>query len=580
MTEYGVGLRRSLLVVAMIAVLGWTPARSQSQNQVPVPTIRVSTHLVLVDVVVNDKQGKPITGLKAEDFTVQEKGKNQKIAFFSTPEDAQSIPNPPELGPGIYSNKPEFRSNGKPVTILLLDAVNTPFRDQAYSRLQMLKYVKDQMKPGERMGVFTLADSLRVLQDFTSDPQVLMTALQHYTPEEQKLGAGAARPISTGASSAELGAGVTSALVFAQSEITSFQSVQVSFQAERQLEVTLGAMRGLARILAGVPGRKNVVWLTANFPFELIPEDRNVSEAELLASLPNIQQKGVGTIAAGSLAAGQRSSHADEIRVVASQLSAAQIAIYPVDVRGLTSGMEFLPSDTANRQVSNTSEIAVARNTDTSSSQDTMRAIAAETGGKAYINQNDIRQGVALAVADNSSSYTIGYYPEDKKMDGKYRQIKVKLSRDASEVRYRHGYFAIDPTQVKDKKSDLEVAEALRDVVPDTQVTFSAQVKKTEKGVGIDMLIDPNTVSAVDASGGKKLNLAVYAAVFSADGKILQSTSQKVDQTFKDEVYDQIRQKGILLHLDVDKVPPNNDLRLAVQDGRTGMVGTITAKTP
>ena len=338
MTEYGVGLRRSLLVVAMIAVLGWTPARSQSQNQVPVPTIRVSTHLVLVDVVVNDKQGKPITGLKAEDFTVQEKGKNQKIAFFSTPEDAQSIPNPPELGPGIYSNKPEFRSNGKPVTILLLDAVNTPFRDQAYSRLQMLKYVKDQMKPGERMGVFTLADSLRVLQDFTSDPQVLMTALQHYTPEEQKLGAGAARPISTGASSAELGAGVTSALVFAQSEITSFQSVQVSFQAERQLEVTLGAMRGLARILAGVPGRKNVVWLTANFPFELIPEDRNVSEAELLASLPNIQQKGVGTIAAGSLAAGQRSSHADEIRVVASQLSAAQIAIYPVDVRGLTSG--------------------------------------------------------------------------------------------------------------------------------------------------------------------------------------------------------------------------------------------------
>ena len=580
MKKYGVGLHRSLLVVAMIAVLGWTPARSQSQNQVPVPTIRVSTHLVLVDVVVNDKQGKPITGLKAEDFTVQEKGKNQKIAFFSTPEEAQSIPNPPELGPGIYSNKPEFRSNGKPVTILLLDAVNTPFRDQAYSRLQMLKYVKEQMKPGERMGVFTLADSLRVLQDFTSDPQVLMTALQHYSPEEQKLGAGAARPISTGASSAELGAGVTSALAFAQSEITSFQSAQVSFQAERQLEVTLSAMRGLARILAGVPGRKNVVWLTANFPFELIPEDRNVSEAELLASLPNIQQKGVGTIAAGSLAAGQRSSHADEIRVVASQLSAAQIAIYPVDVRGLTSGMEFLPSDTANRQVSNTSEIAVARNTDTSSSQDTMRAIAAETGGKAYINQNDIRQGVALAVADNSSSYTLGYYPEDKKMDGKYRQIKVKLGKEASEVRYRHGYFAIDPTQVKDKKSDLEVAEALRDVVPDTQVTFSAQVKKTEKGVGIDMLIDPNTVSAVDASGGKKLNLAVYAAVFSADGKILQSTSQKVDQTFKDEVYDQIRQKGILLHLDVDKVPPNNDLRLAVQDGRTGMVGTITAKTP
>src|SRR5438270_13107665 len=122
-------------------------------------------------------------------------------------------------------------------------------------------------------------------------------------------------------------------------------------------------------------------------------------------------------------------------------------------------------------------------------------------------------------------------------MDGKYRQIKIKVDKDAIEVRHRHGYFAIDPTQAKDKKPELEVAEALRDVVPDTQVTFSAQVKKNDKGLGIDMLIDPHTVTAGDASGGKKLNLVVYAAVFGADGKILQSTSQKIDQTFKDEVY-------------------------------------------
>ncbi|HZQ70005.1 MAG TPA: VWA domain-containing protein [Terriglobales bacterium] len=580
MKKYSVRLRRGVLVAAMISVMGWIPARSQSQSEVPAPTIRVSTHLVLVDVVVTDRQGKPITGLKPEDFTVQEKGKNQKIAFFSTPEDMQKVASPPELGPGIYSNKPEFRFTGKPVTILLLDAVNTAFRDQAYARQQMLKYVREQMKPGERMGVFALTDSLRALQDFTSDPQVLMTALEHYKPEEQKLGPAAARQVSTVVGSTDYSPGLTSQLEFAQSEITSFQSAQVSFQFDRQFEITLGAMRGLSRILAGIPGRKNVVWLTATFPFELIPEDRNVSGAELLASLPNIQQKGVGTIAAGSLAASQRSSHADEIRVVSSQLAASQIAIYPVDVRGLISGMEFLSSDSANRQVSNTSEIAVARATDTSASHDTMRAIANETGGRAYVNQNDVRQGVALAVADNSSSYTIGYYPDDKKMDGKYRQIKVKVNKDAVEVRHRQGYFAIDPTQVKDKKADLQVAEALRDMVPDTQVIFSAQVKKSDKGTGIDMLIDPRTVSAADASGGKKLNLAVYAAVYSHDGKMIQSASQKVDQTFKDDIYQQILQKGILLHLDVDKTPANDDLRIAVQDVRTGLVGTLTAKTP
>jgi VWFA-related protein len=520
-----------------------------------------------------------VTGLKPEDFTVQEKGKNQKISFFSTPEDLQKLANPPELGPGIYSNKPEFRSTGKPVTILLLDAVNTPFRDQAYARQQMLKYVRDQLKPGERMGVFTLTDSLRSLQDFTSDPQLLMSALQHYNPQEQKLNPGAARPISGAAGSPDLGAAANSTLDFVQSEITSFQSAQVSYQFDRQFEITLAAMRGLARILAGIPGRKNVVWLTATFPFELVPEDRNVSEAELLASLPNIHQKGVGTIAAGSLAASQRGSHADEIRLVASQLAASQVAIYPVDVRGLVSGMEFQSSDSANRQVSSTSEIAVARVTDLSASQDAMRAIANETGGKAYVNQNDVRQGVALAMNDDASSYTIGYYPEDKKMDGKYRSIKVKVNKDV-ELRHRRGYFAIDPAQMKDKKGDLQLSEALRDMVPDTQVTFSAQVKKTDKGTGIEVLIDPRTVTAADASGGKKLTLAVYAAVFSAEGKMLQSASQKVDQTFKDEVFQQILQKGILLHLDVDKTPPNNDLRLAVEDSHTGMVGTLTAKTP
>lgn len=573
-------LQRCVVIAAMVAVLGWTPAMPQSAGgEVPPPTIRVSTHLVLVDVVVTDKQGKPITGLKADDFSVQEKGKNQKVAFFSTPEDIAKLSNPPELGPGIYSNKPEFRSTGKPITILLLDAVNTPFRDQAYSRQQMLKYVREQMKPDERIGVFALTDSLRVLQDFTSDPQVLMAALAKYKPEEQKLGPAAARPLSTGAGPS-LGPGAGLQLSLAQSEIASFQSVQVSYQFDRQFEVTLDAMRALSRILAGVPGRKNVVWLTATFPFELVPEDRNVSEAELLASLPSIQQKGVGTIASGSLAASQRSSHADEIRVVASQLASAQVAIYPVDVRGLVSGMEFQSSDSANRQASSTSEIAVARVSDVSSSQDTMRAIANETGGRAYVNQNDVRQGVALAVADNAASYTLGYYPEDKKMDGKYRSIKVKVNKEQVEVRARHGYFAIDPMQAKDKKADLQLGEALRDMVPDTQVTFSAQVKKTDKGTGIDVLIDPRTVSATDASGGKKLNLAVYAAVFSADGKMLQSTSQKVDQTFKDDVYQQILQKGILLHLDVDKTPADNNLHLAVQDAHTGMVGTLTARTP
>src|SRR5438270_5133573 len=236
-------------------------------------------------------------------------------------------------------------------------------------------------------------------------------------------------------------------------------------------------------------------------------------------------------------------------------MSSAQIALYPIDVRGLASGMEVSFNDLANRQRLDTSAKAVVRMSDISSDHETMRAIATETGGKVYVNQNEIKDGIAIALADNNSAYTIGYYPEDKKWDGKYRSIKVKLNRNGVEVRHRRGYYAIDPSLQKDRNPDQILSEALHDAVPDTLVTFSAQVKPDDKGkLGISYLVDPSTISTEEVSGGKKLRFSYYAAVLAPDGKIVSSRSQKVDQTFKDDVYQQITQKGILLHLDLD--PP------------------------
>jgi len=567
-------------VIAVAAMLCPGPAVSQ---ELPGATIRVNTRLVLVDVVVTDKQGHPINGLKAENFTVQEKGKTQKIAFLTTPQQAQPA-QPPQLGPGIYSNKPEFRSPGGPITAILLDGANTPFKDQAYARSQMLKYVRDELKPGQRVGVFTLTNSLGVLQDFTSDPQILLAALQKFQPQEQRLQN--ATPLTSGVTSADGGlhgggaleVGIAQAVAAAQ----NFENLQVAYQLERRVEVTLQAMRSLARILGGMPGRKEIIWLTAAFPFELIPQNRDVSEAELLADLPNVKQKGVDTLAAGSMAENSRESHVQEIRDVASQMANAQIAIYPVDVRGLASGMEFEKEDASSQMGATMASRAVVRMDDMTASQETMREMATETGGKAYVNQNEIKEGVALALADNAAAYTIGYYPEDKKWDGNYRAIKVKVDRDA-EVRSRRGYFAIDPTQVKDKKSEQGVVEALHDAAPDTQVSFSAQVKPGDKGkVNVMFLVDPNTISADDASGGsKKINFVLYAAVLSPEGKILENRSLKVDQTFDAATYQKIMQQGgMLVPMDIDAQAGKNKLQLVVQDQKTGLVGSINAEMP
>ncbi len=555
----------------------------QSGSEIPAPTIRVNTRMVLVDVVVTDKQGKPITGLKPDEFVLEESGKKQKIATFTTPEDAAKAATPQSLPPGIYSNAPEYRSPGGPVTVFVLDAANTPFRDQAYGRLQMLKFVQEQSKSGQRTAIFTLADTLRALQDFTSDPAVLRAALQRYKPQEPELAAGAPAVVSAAIdspSSPDSSGALSSALTMALHEINSFQSLQVGYQLDRRTESTLEAMRGLARTLGGMPGRKEVIWLTAAFPFDLVPEDRNISEAEAALIQQGVHQTALATQAAGSIAETSRLSHREEIRDAAAMMSAAQIALYPVDVRGLASGMEVTFNDAGNRQAMDIPTKANVRMSDVASDQETMRVLATETGGKVYVNQNEIKEGISIALADNGAAYTLGYYPEDKKWNGKYRSLKVKVNHEGAQVRHRKGYFAVDQNQIKDRKPDQELAEAFRDGISATLVSFKAQVKPPDKGkVHVAFLVDAHSLTAGDGSGGKKkLNVDLFSAIYNSDGKILTSASTKVAQEFPPEVYQQILQQGMLVPMDVDAQPGNNNqIRLAVRDNSTGNLGTINA---
>jgi VWFA-related protein len=472
---------------------------------------------------------------------------------------------------------------------MLLDALNTPFADQAYARRQMLEFVREQFKPGERIAVFTLTGRLNVSQDFTSDPQILYTALQHYRPQTRSLEsstqpgtsaepgpATAASTVTTLDASSQppsdsgVDAGVAgfrggggasaSAIIAAQEAIQAFEGAQVAYAKDQDAVLTLNALSSLARIMGGLPGRKTLIWVTGDLPFSFIPEDRTLSEAELAESLPSLDTRRVGEHAAGNYAATFRQSHAQEIRDVATRLASAQVAVYPVDARGLS--------------------ISTAID-----SQETMREMARETGGRAYVNQNEIKVGVERAFADEAAAYTIGYYPENKKYDGKYRGIKVKVRRDGVEIQSRRGYYAIDPTQTKGYNAQQEVVSALGDAVPATFVAFSAQVKppsanSVQGKIGVTFLVDGHSLSAEDASGGKHLNVSMYATIYSPDGKMLDNRHQLVDQTFDANTYEKILQQGLMLHMDLDAKAGNNQLRLAVQDARTGLVGTIVAPVP
>jgi VWFA-related protein len=571
----------ALALAANLATGSTILSAQQATTDEPSLTIRTNTRLVVVDVVVTDKKGQPVTGLKAEDFALEENGKKQKVSLFFAPGMGNGS-NPTPTPAGILSNRPEnVRPSGVP-TVLLLDAANSQFRDQAYARSQMLKYVVEQGQSGHTIAVLTLTDRLRVLQQFTSDPQVLMTAIKSFRPQEPILQSAGAIPeshgVTTGIDRGGAGA-IGSTVASAQLAVREFADLQVGYNLERRTLITIEAMKGLARILGGLPGRKNVVWLTASLPFDLVPENRNVSDAELLADLPGQgRQRSVSVNAAGAYAAESRQLYGQQIKEAESELASSSIAIYPVDASGLLSGME----NSADRGGSVYSDTAISGRalggvSAQQAAQGTMREIAAQTGGKAYINQNEIKDGITLAVSDENASYSLGYYPENKKWDGKFRSLKVKVDKGDTQVRHRRGFYALDPAQDKNVNFEQDVAAALEMGAPATQVSFMAQAKPTDPGkMRVIFLVDAHTLSAEDAGGGKKMNVILYASVYSADGKNMGTRSLKVDRTFDAATYQQILDKGMMVPIDMDKPAGGQVLRLAVLDNKTGFIGTAS----
>ena len=551
----------------------------QTSDEVPSITIRATTRLVVVDVVVTDKSGQPVTGLKAEDFTIEENGKKQKVTVFTPPELANKtapVPTPP----GVLSNHPENVSPAGPPTVLMIDALNSPFKEQAYARAEMLKYAAEQNQSGQSIAVVALTDRLHVLQQFTSDPHVLLTAIKNFKSQAQILQpmpppAESSIPIDMG------GAGQAAlAIAAAQQQVASFANLQIGYDRERRTLITIDAMRSLTRMLGGLRGRKNVVWLTADLPFDLIPEDRSVSDAELATLLPVNGSQAPSVRGAGAIASEERQLHAQEIKEAESGLTTANIAVYPVDLRGLFGGGMVASYSAGHNNDLNGAGLANAALDQSRSlinSQGTMREVAAETGGKTYLNQNEIRLGVSLAAADGKASYAIGYYPENKKWDGKYRSIKVKVAHGDSEVRYRKGYFAVDSFSEKNTNYEQNVAAVLTFNAPATEVSFMAQAKPAEPGkVRVVFLVDAHTLSAEDSGGGKKMNVNLYASLFDSSGKNLTTRNIKVDRVFDAGTYRQILDHGMMVPLDLDVPAGAKELRLAVLDNRTGFIGSVS----
>ncbi|MBZ5541052.1 MAG: VWA domain-containing protein [Acidobacteriia bacterium] len=574
------------VLVAAMALAGATLAQSamvwaqEQKAETPAPAVRAFVRLVLVDALVTDKDGKMVTGLGAPDFTVLEDGKPQKVttvSFEQAAEVARALRSQrASLPPNVTTNRPAYRVPAGPMVIVVLDALNTRSQDQSRARMELLKYLDTQLQPGQQVAVYTLSTSLRILQDFTDDPALLKAAIQGFRPNEsmamQVADINARVGRRSGARPESLhGGGVDLELERALSRMQLFYEEQANVVTDARVGTTLTAFRYIAQAVAGLPGRKNLVWVTGSFP--LATYSRIIQYSENAVNDPN--------------AVRIEHDYEDMIRETASLLNDAQVAVYPVDARGLIGQLLGGAEDqglNAGGQLKAGAEYAQDVQLASRSLQETqatMQQVAADTGGKVFTNRNDLDNSVALSAQDGASYYLLGYTPEGK-ADGKFHKIAVKVNRPGVTVRARHGYYAypFGEEAKASKQHEAEVGMAMRASSPvATGVTFDARVvppaPAAKMKVGADFLVDPTTLTVEDAGGGsKRLALEFHAVAYQEDGKVAGQRDVATKATLKAANFAAIQQQGLAYHVDLELPPGRYMLRLGVVDSRSGFIGT------
>ena len=598
-------MRKSIASLLIFLLVGPLPFVAQDvSNQIPTPAIRVTTRLVMLDVIVTGKDGKPITNLKPSDFIVEENGKKQKISVFSLQQPGPAAVK--RADEHIYSNRTE---NAGPLAVLLIDALNTPVQNQMYARTLLLRYVASQLRADQPMAVYGLANNLIRLQDFTTDPQLLREAIEKFAPQSLMTASGSINPRTSPAlatssvrqvdvvsaresganprpgikGKADIGNQVASDVIGA---LERFQQEQIATELQVRIGTTVAALRALASSLAGHPGRKNLIWVSASFPFSPLPEEISPVSQFNRAADPTAPPPLPNEIGGVAVASQIHNSFNDEIRRTTTLISDAQIAVYPVDARGLfgsqvtdasspgvnAAGLLMLGHDFGTTVASSNASLII--------SQNTMKDFASNTGGKVYINRNDIDHAVGLAASDGGTYYEIGYTPDKKKFDGGFRKIKVSLAQADLRVRHRSGYFAFDTTKNTGKDRETVLANAIASDAPASLILFDAQVippaPASQATVPVKFLVPSNSFNAEDAGNGKRhIHLDFYAVAFSPEGKSVSNVGKTVDATLEADQFSQLQQQGLLLPMEVSLAPGDYRLRLAVRDNTTGYVGTV-----
>jgi VWFA-related protein len=509
-------------MVGSITLIGLVGLGTLAVAQEP-PTLRVNTRLVEVDVVVHSK-GAAVTDLNQDDFTVLDNGKPQKIASFNVISSKTTAGKSTPLPPGFVSNR---LNTAEPVgtTIVLYDMLNTAPEDQSWAHQALVEYM-GTLQRGDHFALYSLGKALRVIQDFTDDPDRLIKAARRASPEASPDQTADDLAADLLASAPDLGDDIANAM-----QHNSIMEMQDAAQVNRAV-ITGKAMEMIARHLEGLPGRKKLIWISSSFA----------------AQTTDVRShNGHDTI--------EHKEFSREIDKAVRALNDANVAVYPIDPKPISvfNDQGFLRPGI-----------------------DAMNLCAGGTGGRAFYVINDLTAAIKTAVEDSEVTYALGFYPGDIKLDGSYHSLSVKVARKSVDLRHRKGYFATDLKQPTEKQNQRSLQEIFATPLEATGLGMVARLEPYPRQAGVYQLTMSFNLQELHLEREKNTWVALiqFATYFPSSTKP-NGTEESIKITLTEQRLRETLANGYTFQRLVILGNRTGDLRLAIQDRATGTAGSV-----
>ncbi len=533
---------RQGLAAALIGILAGSPAAGLAQQQdagAAVTTIKVQTNIVLTNVVVRDKKtGAVVKGLQASDFTIEENGKQQKVASF----DFQSVDEA-----AVLNEKATVTGKATVAQLLNQDNVTDP-KDLRDHRLIVMffdlssmqpedidravesakEYINKKMQPADLVAVASLADALTLDQDFTADKDALVKAVGRYDGSE-----------ASGFAAGNEG-GTTAGTGDDASSFTADDSEYNALNTDRELY----AIRSIAKSLERVDQRKSMLYFSGG-----------------------LTRQGIENQAS--------------MRAATNEAVKANMAIYAVDSRGL----EALPpvgnaSTGSLRGTSAYSGAAMQGQLNSNfSSQETLGTLASDTGGKLFTDSNDFAPAFQQIQHDTEAYYIVGFRSTDKRQDGSYRHLTVKVNRPDLKLDYRPGYYApADFQHQKTEDREQVLNEQMRSDLPATDVTIYLQalyfrLADNKFFVPVSLIVPGSQIPFIKNGDRDKATIDIMGQVKDAQGIIVGNVRDTVKLAL--DASQQVQRKNIQYPTGFTLAPGRYHLKFVVRENQTGAMGSF-----